>query len=475
MSSYEQFIASKALVAPPTGIDDVPELHPMLFPFQRECVAWALKRGRAALFEECGLGKTFQQLEWARVVAQHTGGRVLIFAPLAVAQQTIREATKLGVTVRYVGSQEDVQDGISITNYERVDRFDGRQFAGVVLDESSILKSFMGKTKRALVDAFAHTPFRLACTATPAPNDHIELGNHSEFLGVLASFEMLTRFFINDTSLFGNYRLKGHAEAHFWDWVCSWARCVTKPSDLGHPDDGFVLPKLYVNRHVVQVDVREGRGANLFRVPDLSATSIHREKRITATTRAQKIADLVASEPDEDWLVWCDTDYEADALLLEIPEAVEVRGSHSQDVKEAAVAWFLGWRDSPSAKPGPPRTRKGKVLITKSSIFGLGLNFQSCARVAFVGASFSYEQFHQAIRRSWRFGQTRDVHAHVAMAATEVDVWNVMVAKQASHDGMGEAMAAAMKRAYSRESKRASYLPTHVGTLPAWLRRKGAA
>jgi len=356
MSTYEEFIAGKGALVSPVGLTGPFALSPALFPFQRDVVAWALSLGRAAIFAECGLGKTLMQLEWARIVAERAGGRVLILSPLAVAQQTIREGARFGIPVRYAASQADVGDGITITNYERLDRFDAASFAGVVLDESSILKSFMGRTKRTLVTMFASTPYRLACTATPAPNDHIELGNHSEFLGVLDSFEMLTRWFINDTSLFGNYRLKGHAEAPFWDWVCSWARCVTKPSDLGYSDDGYVLPELSMHRHVVDVDVRNGRGENLFRVPDLSATSVHREKRLTAPARAATIGALVALEYREPWLVWCDTDYEADALTAVISGATEVRGSDSLESKERALMGFVD---------GSVR-----VLVTKPGIAG---------------------------------------------------------------------------------------------------------
>lgn len=460
MSTYEEFIAGKGALVSPVGLTGPFALSPALFPFQRDVVAWALSLGRAAIFAECGLGKTLMQLEWARIVAERAGGRVLILSPLAVAQQTIREGARFGIPVRYAASQADVGDGITITNYERLDRFDAASFAGVVLDESSILKSFMGRTKRTLVTMFASTPYRLACTATPAPNDHIELGNHSEFLGVLDSFEMLTRWFINDTSLFGNYRLKGHAEAPFWDWVCSWARCVTKPSDLGYSDDGYVLPELSMHRHVVDVDVRNGRGENLFRVPDLSATSVHREKRITAPARAATIGALVALEYREPWLVWCDTDYEADALTAVISGATEVRGSDSLESKERALMGFVD---------GSVR-----VLVTKPGIAGWGLNFQHCARVAFVGATFSYEQFYQAVRRSWRFGQKRPVNVHVAMAQTELEIWNVLTRKQQLHHGMSAAMSAAMRRAQEKTSSKRPYKPLCSAPLPAWLMLKEA-
>lgn len=457
-SDYEAFLTGKHIEAPRSPVPHG-ALGEHLFPFQRDCVRWALARGRAALFEDCGLGKTAQQLEWARHVAAHAG-RVLILAPLAVAQQTVREGARWGIDVRYVREQSEVGDArVVITNYERLARFDVASFGGVVLDESSILKSFMGKTKRALIDACASVPYRLACTATPAPNDHLELGNHAEFLGVMQSHEMIARWFINDTSTFGTYRLKGHAVAPFWDWVASWAMCVGRPSDLGYPDDGYALPELSTTPHVVEVDLVADRGDRLFRMPDMSATSIHREKRRTAAARAAKVAELVARDYDEQWLVWCETDYEADALVTAIPEAIDVRGSHPLERKERAALDFVDGRI--------------RVLASKPSIFGWGLNFQNCARVAFMGATFSYEGFYQAVRRCWRFGQTRPVEAHVAMGSTESSVWKVMTAKRDGHDEMRAQMSAAQRRAQAREAAVLRYRPTKPMTIPDWLRTEG--
>ncbi|AKF08864.1 DEAD/DEAH box helicase [Sandaracinus amylolyticus] len=462
-SEYERFLAGKHVEAPRSPVPHG-DLDARLFHFQRDCVRWALERGRAALFEDCGLGKTRQQLEWARHVAAHAG-RVLIFAPLAVAQQTIREGANIDVPVAYARDMDEAGAApIVITNYERLDRFAAALragvFAGVVLDESSILKSFMGKTKRALIDACASVPYRLACTATPAPNDHLELGNHAEFLGVMASHEMIARWFINDTSTFGTYRLKGHAVAPFWDWVASWAMCVGRPSDLGYPDDGYALPELTITPHVLDVDLVADRGDRLFRMPDMSATAIHKERRRTATARAAKIGELVARDYDEQWLVWCETDYEADALREVIPEAVDVRGSHALERKERVAIDFADGRT--------------RVLISKPSIFGWGLNFQRCARVAFTGATFSYEGFYQAIRRCWRFGQRRPVHVHVAMASTEASVWKLLTAKSDGHDEMRVQMSAAMRRAQAREAAVQRYRATTPMRLPNWLRSEAA-
>jgi hypothetical protein len=340
------------------------------------------------------LGKTRQQLTWAEAAARHVGGRALVLAPLAVGQQTVAEGERVGVPVKYAREQSEATELVTITNYERLAKFDTDKFAVVVLDESSILKNYSGKVKQQVARAFASTPFRLCCSATPAPNDHLELGNHSEFLGALTSHEMIARWFLPDTSTFGTYRLKGHAIEAFWNWVASWARCLGRPSDLGTQcsDDGYVLPGLEIVPEPVGVDVVSGRETGaLFRAPTLSATQLHKEKRITAPARAARVAELVAAESAEPWLVWCDTDYEADALTAAIPDAVEVRGSDSIDKKEEALVGFAS---------GAVR-----VLVTKPAIAGFGLNFQHCARQAWVGPTFSFERFYQGVRRSHRFGQ----------------------------------------------------------------------
>lgn len=324
-----------------------------------------------------------------------------------------------------------------------------------MLDESSIIKSFTGATTRKLMKMFAETPFRLACTATPAPNDHMELGQHSQFLGAMASNEMLTRFFIADQTDMGRYRLKGHAVRPFWSWVASWARCVAKPSDLGFSDEGFALPELRLVKHEVRADVSVETDGRLFRIPDTSATAIHREKRLTADARADAIAEVVAAEPGEAWIVWCDTDYEADALTARIADAVEVRGSMSDAVKEDRLVGFSEGRV--------------RVLVSKPSIAGFGLNWQHCARMAFVGLSFSYEAFYQAVRRCWRFGQKRPVDVHVAIADTERAIWDVISRKRDDHDAMKTEMVAAMGRATAERRVRLDYAPTLPARLPAWM------
>jgi superfamily II DNA or RNA helicase len=437
------------------GLNSIPDLHPGMFHYQRDVTSFLLAAGSGAAFLDTGLGKSLVALEWGRVVAEHTGKPVLMLAPLAVAPQHVREAHKFGLEARVVRDQSEVALGVNVTNYAKVDHFDPAEFGGVVLDESSVIKNFTGATSRKLIDMFRATPFRLACTATPAPNDHMELGQHSQFLGVMPSNEMLSRWFIADQMNMGKYRLKGHAVKPFWNWVASWARCISKPSDLGYPDDGFLLPSLDLRRHIVRSDISVDAGDLLFRIPEMSATSIHQEKRLTADQRAEVIADLVNGDAGEPWVVWCDTDYEADALMARIPDAVEVRGSMPDHVKEERLVGFSEGRI--------------RVMVSKPSVAGFGLNWQHCARIAFVGLSFSYEQFYQAVRRCWRFGQTRPVQCHIAMADTERNIWDVVTRKSGDHEAMKAEMYAAMKRAHETREIKIDYQPTQSAALPAWI------
>jgi len=459
---YLELIDAKRIAFIPRGIADLPALSPALKDHQRHAVEFALRAGCAALFLDTGLGKTLCALEWGRVVVEHTGRPVLMLAPLAVAAQHEREAVKFGIDAKSIREPDQIDGArIYITNYDRMSKFDPDQFSGVILDESSIIKSFSGQTTRALIAAFKHTPFRLCCTATPAPNDHAELGQHSEFLGVMSQSQMLTRWFIHDSADTGTWKMKGHAVKDFWNWVASWARCVSKPSDLGFSDDGYNLPALNMQRHIVEADRSIDTGAEkdgqarLFRMPDTSATSIHREKRMTTDARADVIAALVAKEPDEAWVIWCDTDYEADALASRIPGAVEVRGSMSPELKEANLTAFS--------------TGQARVIITKPSIAGFGLNWQHAARMAFVGLSFSYESFYQAVRRCWRFGQARPVDVHVACADTEESIWQIVSRKAGDHNAMKTEMTAAMSRASRSVPEQAPYQPAKPLTLPKWI------
>lgn len=436
--NYDDFINSKRETVKPFGFS-LPSsaINPMLFNYQRDIVRWALRLGRAAIFAECGLGKTPMQLEWAQQVAHHTGGSVLILTPLAVAHQTIREAGKFGVNAVYCRSQDEADASgsrIIVTNYEILDKFDADSYAGVVLDESSILKSFTGKTKRQLLASFAETPYRLACTATPAPNDHLELGNHADFLGIMASNEMISRWFINDTMAAGNYRLKEHAAKKFWRWVTSWAVCIEVPSDLGqgYSDDGFILPPLEIVEHIVKVD--QSRALNdgkLFMDATVSATQMWAEKRETQEDRAKAAAKLVETDNQSPWIVWCDTNSEADLLQALLPDAVEVRGNDSVDEKRRKLEAFTDG--------------EARIIITKPDIAGFGLNWQHCTNQVFVGVTYSFEKFYQALRRSFRFGVKSPVYAHVIIAESEGNVAEALKRKREDHQTLQKEMSAAMR------------------------------
>lgn len=462
LAEYHAAIAAKRIAFQDYGFDEAPDLNPAMFPHQAAVTKFALEKGRSALFLDTGLGKSLCALDWGRCVVERSNLPVLMLAPLAVSGQHEREAGKFSIDAKAIRDPSEMKGSrVYITNYERLDRFDPAEFGGVILDESSIIKSFNGKTAKALISSFAGTPFRLACTATPAPNDHTELGQHSEFLGAMSQSGMLTRWFLHDSADTGTWRLKGHAVSDFWNWVSSWARCVSKPSDLGFSDEGFELPPLNMQRHIVKADRSVDRGyekdgqARLFRIADTSATAIHKEKRMTVEARADLIAALVAAEPTEPWVIWCDTDYEADALIARIPEGVEVRGSMTADMKEERLTAFS--------------TGQARVIITKPGIAGFGLNWQHCARMAFVGLSFSYESFYQAIRRCYRFGQKRPVDVHVACADTEEAIWNVVSRKAGDHDAMKREMTQAMKRAALIAHEQAPYNPTVKLQLPEWI------
>lgn len=466
--NYEDFLARKSRRAIHKGISDAVELSPLMFGYQSDVTRFLLQAGSGAAFLDTGMGKSFIELEWARVVREHTNRPVLMLAPLAVGPQHVREAERFGIDeVRVVRNQDEVKPGINVANYERLHLFDPFAFGGIVLDESSIIKNYTGKTTRALM-AFADSmPFRLCATATPAPNDHMELGQHSQFLGAMDSSEMLARWFIADQSEMGRYRLKRHGIKPFWSWVASWARCLTKPSDLGYPDDGFQLPKLNTIRHSVDVDICAHAGDEMFRRVDASATAIHKEKRITASARAARVAEIVNEEIDEPWVIWCDTDYEAAALMAVLPDAVEVKGSDPSDFKEAVASWFCGIPHDESFKKLHNKDRR--ILVAKPRIFGFGLNFQHCARTAFIGLSFSYEQFYQATRRFWRYGQQRTVDCHVVMAETEDMIWRNIQRKAADHETMKLEMAEAMKREVLSKSVKNTYQATKSARIPTWI------
>lgn len=457
MNDYDKFIASKSIRASERGIKRTPELAPHLFPFQRLCVEHHLRVGAAGCFLDTGLGKTEVQLEFCHQAVKATGGRALIWTPLAVAGQTKRRADRWGYEARVIREQADVGHGINICNYDRRDRIDASSFDVVSCDEASILKSFTGKTTRALIDAHKGARFKLVATATPAPNDHMELGNYAEFCEVMAANEMLSRFFINDTSTASQqWRLKGHAVSSFWDWVSSWARMAERPSDLGDSDEGFALHPFDVVRHRAKDSRIDRELQDLFGAPNLSATNLHDVKRQTVEARAEAAAGVVSAETGEPWIVWCDTDYEADALKAVLPDAIEIRGSQTIDEKEEKIAAF--------------ERGDAKHIIGKPSMMGFGLDWSHCARMAFVGRSYSYETFYQAVRRCWRFGQKRTVKVHLIVAEGEAEIGRVIDRKASDHAAMKQAMRAAMARSLeSKSAVKSPYLPKHKAKLASWI------
>lgn len=460
-TDYAAFIDRKRVTAPAVGFSvELAAINPKLFPFQRTVVQWALARGRAALFEDCGLGKGFQQIEWARIVAERTGKPVIIFAPLAVAQQTVREGEKLGVPVRLVREEADVGPGSNVTNYDRLHLFpDPTRYGGIVLDESSLLKGFDGYYRKQLTDYAKAIDYRLCCTATPAPNDIIEIANHSEFLDVMTGKEVIALFFTQDGNTTHAFRLKGHAKTAFWTWMASWSVAIRKPSDIGFSDDGFRLPKLTNIQHIVASPNYQAH--TLFAVEALTMEDRRRARQASIADRVAKCAELVNAS-DEQWLVWCDLNAESHALAKAIPDAVEVTGSDSVEHKERAVLDFV--------------SGKQRVLVSKPSIFGFGLNLQNCARMAFVGLSDSWEQIYQATRRCWRFGQERPVEVHIITAEAEGAVVKNIERKERQATEMMAQIVRHMGGLQLDQSSRneLDYRPAVPMAVPVWLKDMAA-
>jgi superfamily II DNA or RNA helicase len=459
-AAYSSFLARKRITDPMTGLQKVGDLPAFLFPHQRAIVSWALRRGRAAVFAGTGLGKTAIELVWGEEVARHTGKPVLIFAPLAVSLQHIREAQKFGLTARIVRSQADCVDGVNVTNYQKIEHFDIAAFGGIVLDESSILKSTDGHYRTRLIEECRTVPYRLAATATPAPNDFMELGNHAEFLGVMSYTDMLATFFVHDGGETQAWRLKGHAEDDFWKWMASWAVMLRKPSDLGFPNDGYDLPPLVQHQHIVGVDYAPSLETGLlFPMEARSMSERLAARRDTVADRVAMAAEITPADRPFVW--WCNLNRESEALAKAIPGAVDLRGSDSDDAKERTIARFLS---------GDIR-----VLVTKSSIAGFGLNFQHCADTGFVGLNDSFEQVFQAVRRFWRFGQTKSVNAHFIAAETEGAVVANIKRKEADAERMAAAMvrhmadlSAMIVRGVVRD--RPDYNPTQPVIIPDFVR-----
>lgn len=455
MIDYAEFLETKRELARPAGFEPVRPISERLYPFQRAIVEWALRRGRSAIFADCGLGKTPMQLEWAdHVRVSDPDGAVLIVAPLGVVEQTVREGRKFGIEVKPVADQSQVSLGhsISITNYEKLHKFNPEAFSGIVLDESSILKSYEGATRRLITQFARSIPYRLACTATPAPNDLVELTNHSEFLDILSGKEVIALFFKQDGNSSNEFVLKGHAKEPFYRWLASWAVALRRPSDIGFDDEGYVLPELRL--HQVTVDSRNASG--LFAENAAGITAVRKARRDSLADRVRAVADLV-NPGDEPWIVWCDLNAEADALAKAIPDAVEVRGSHSESHKVAALAGFS--------------SGEHRVLIAKPSMFGWGMNWQHCSKMAFCGLGYSWEQYYQGIRRCYRFGQSRPVDVYVVASEAEGRVVETIARKERDASEMMDQLVRHMDGLSIGRAARdeMDYQPRTPMRIPQWL------
>lgn len=442
VDDYQKFLETKKVVYKPSGFEvEDGAINHVLWDWQRDVVKWALQKGKAAIFADCGLGKTFMQLEWARLVMVETGKPVLIVAPLAVSGQTVREASKLGISLVYVRSQLE-SDGVAmnITNYEMVEKFHLSNYGGVVIDESSILKNYTGKTKQTLIKMAHDVNYRLACTATPAPNDHLELGNHAEFLGVMRSNEMIQRWFTNDTMNAGGYRLRQHGSNDFWAWVASWAVSLRWPSDIGDYDDtGYILPELLFKKHVVSVDHSrawsesvDGGQLSLLLTGRTSATNMHKEKRATLDRRMGMAADIALAAAEYDYvIVWCETNAEADKLVKLLPNAVEVRGNEKLEDKRNKLESFSNGEI--------------RVLITKPKIAAHGLNWQHAGTQVWTSITHKFEPFYQGYKRSHRFGRKEPVTCHIVYAESEGDIMENLESKHELHVALQDSMIESMR------------------------------
>ena len=458
--NYEDFLKSKEIRYDSCGFEPETD-NPKLFQWQSDIVRWALMKGRSAIFADCGLGKTPMQLQWAAEVSRHEGKPVLICAPLAVAKQTQREGVKFDVPVTVCRKGVDVKPGVNVTNYEMLEHFDAEVFAGVVLDESSILKDASSSTRKMLTEKFRNTPFKLCCTATPSPNDFMELGTHSDFLGVMNQPEMLATFFCHDGGNTSKWRLKGHAEAKFFEWVASWACCITNPADLGYDGSDFVLPELEIEEIVTKTKDMENREGQyvLFAETALSLNERREARRNSLSDRVQAAAEI-ANGTDEQVLVWCDLNAESEALAEAINGAVEVRGSQTPDFKENAMNGFTDGVN--------------RVLVSKPSIAGWGMNWQQCNTMIFVGLSDSFEAYYQAVRRCWRFGQKRPVKVYIIISEAEGCVKQNIERKQADAQRMTKELVKFTKDILSAEIRHTrrmieNYITVERMEMPAWI------
>jgi len=447
--TYAEFLKHKAITVADCGFEaDVPDF---LYPFQAHIVKWALRKGRAAIFADCGLGKTPMQLAWADAVSRKTGKPVLIFAPLAVAEQTQREGDKFSIPVNVCETEVDILPGVNVTNYQKLHHFSLEGLGGLVLDESSILKNEGGKYRQQLTDFVKDIPYRLCCTATPAPNDNTEITNHSEFLGVANRKEVLGMFFRQDGNNAQKFRLKGHAIRDFWRWLASWAVAVRSPTDLGYEDDGFTLPPLNITQHTADGHMTDG-----FLFPIVANTMQERQqaRRESVDSRVAMCANL-ANNSTEPWVIWCGLNSESAALKAAIPDSVEVKGSDSNAHKINALAGFS--------------SGKYRVMVTKPSIAGFGLNWQHCHNMAFVGLSDSFEQLYQAQRRCWRFGQEHEVDCHLVVAETEGAVIENIRRKEHEASEMMRQLVEHMGECFVKHKDESRYNGVVEMAMPDWM------
>jgi superfamily II DNA or RNA helicase len=455
-SNYDRFIGAKLGIVNRAGID-APMGDYDLFPHQHDLTRWALRRGSAAIFADTGLGKSRMQLAWADRVSRHAGAKVLILAPLAVAEQTVEEGAAIGVKVTHARENSEANGRIVITNYDRLHKFDCSRFSAVVLDESSIIKHHAAKTLQTLLETFRATPYKLCATATPAPNDWTELGNHAEFLGVRSRAEMLAEFFVHDGGDTQTWRLKGHARHAFWRWVASWGAMVRSPADLGHDAIRYELPPLQVHQHTVETEHNPLHG--LFAMEAQTLMERRNARRGSLTERVRACAHIV-NDDRQPWVVWCDLNAEGDALTAAIDGAVQISGADDAEVKERRLHDFA--------------SGKIRVLVSKPSICGFGLNWQHCKRMAFVGVTDSFEAYYQAVRRCWRFGQRYPVDVHVFASNLEGAVVQNLRRKEADAKAMAESMSAETRDAVRSEvignmKETNPYAPTKTIAVPSFL------
>lgn len=457
--TYEEFLKNKRIEILNSGFDiNKNELNSNLFEFQKDIVRWALKKGKSAIFANTGLGKTAMQLEFSYQVWRRENKPILILAPLAVSEQTIREAEKLfNYTVRFIEDNEDIINGINITNYEKLHKFDTDKFVCVVLDESSILKSFTGKIRTEIIKRFEKTKYKLACTATPSPNDFMELGNHSEFLNVMKRNEMLSMFFIHDSGETSKWRLKGHADNKFWEWVASWAVVIRKPQELGYNDERYNLPKLNIKEIFVKSNYK--KEGQLFNGTAKTLTERRTARKDSLENRVKKAAEIVNNSNDV-YLVWCELNEESKQLKNSIEKSVEVKGSDKSEHKKKSLLEF--------------GENKIKCLVSKPKLAGFGMNWQNCNNVIFTGLSDSFEQYYQAVRRCWRFGQTKEVNVYIITSEQEGSTLNNIKRKEKDYNVMMDKMSEltlkiVKENLMHNEVINSDYNPQIEMKLPKWI------